>query len=116
MNIKEYTEWVEKLSYYPEVGENLEYPLISLAGEVGEMLNEFKKFLRGDFRYSDRFGEMTAFARNEMIAELGDVYFYLIRVTSELGISPEIVMQMNIDKLAQRHPDKIPEYWKGDPE
>lgn len=112
MDIKEYSEWVEKLAYYPEVGDNLDYPMVALGGEAGELLNELKKVMRGDPTHIDDNGDISDAAHQNMVDELGDVFFYAVRVAAELGVSPEGVMDRNIEKLAIKHPDLIPEYWK----
>jgi NTP pyrophosphatase (non-canonical NTP hydrolase)/predicted Rdx family selenoprotein len=69
-------------------------PLLGLAGEAGELLSEYKKFLRdGDNHelFRDRFAE-----------ELGDVLWYLANLSRKLGFSLQEVADLNIAKNKDR--------------
>ena len=81
---------------YPNIGNNFVYPVLGLAGETGEVAEKVKKILR------DKGGIVSAEDREEIKKELGDVLWYLARVSEEMGLSLEEVAQMNIEKLLSR--------------
>lgn len=69
-------------------------PMLGLAGEVGELVNEFKKLLRdGDshIRFAERMRE-----------ELGDVLWYVATAASRFGLSLEDIAVANIAKTQGR--------------
>ena len=69
-------------------------PLLGLAGEVGELLSEYKKRLRDEHSYGlfqDRIAE-----------ELGDLLWYLSNVATKFGVSLERVAQSNLEKIEAR--------------
>jgi len=73
------------------------YCLLGLVGETGEVAEKFKKLLRGG-------GKMVDLYRDPAIAaELGDVFWYLCRLSSELGFNiSEEVIAANVEKLRSR--------------
>ncbi len=75
----------------------IEYYMISLAGEVGESCNEFKKVLR------DREGILDESTRVKLLFELGDSLWYLSRLVKLLGSDLETVASENLIKLYLRH-------------
>jgi len=69
-------------------------PLLGLASEAGELLAEYKKFLRSDGSYisfQERFAE-----------ELGDLLWYLANTASKLGLDLETIASKNLEKCEQR--------------
>lgn len=68
-----------------------EYNIIALGGEVGELLNYYKKQMagRGDFT-------------KEMRLEVGDILYYLTRVAAYLDYSLNNAAEDNVDKLTRR--------------
>ena len=69
--------------YFPEMPDKGlgNYLALCLAGEVGEVCNDIKKLLRGDFTladFTDRIGP-----------ELADVLIYLVLLAEEFGIDLE---------------------------
>lgn len=77
----------------------LSYCMIALSGEVGELANQYKKELRGDFTDAMK----KADNRMKMIDELGDVLWYVAALADALGVDLETVYKMNKDKLTIRH-------------
>jgi len=77
--------------------DRLNYASIALGGEVGEYLNEYKKWLRT--------GTITPKGERltNMLHELGDILYYLDRVSVELGSNLETVARLNNAKLAARY-------------
>jgi hypothetical protein len=69
-------------------------PLLGLAGETGQLLSEFKKFLRDGPAYlsfEDRVGE-----------ELGDLLWYIADVATDFGLDLDTIAASNLDKTTQR--------------
>ena len=76
--------------------ESILYCTLGLAGEVGEIAEKFKKKLR-------KGGKLTEFINSEDIKkELGDVAWYLARLSAELGIGLDDVLETNKAKLQSR--------------
>lgn len=74
------------------------YCIIGVANEFGEVLGSFKKFIRGDKKWVNRW-ELVKFT---MAKELGDVLWYLTMLIDQLGYSLEDIARMNIEKLELR--------------
>jgi NTP pyrophosphatase (non-canonical NTP hydrolase) len=75
--------------------EALTYVVTGLCGEVGEIANKFKKFLRGDF-------ELTEEVKNDLASELGDVLWYVSEFALQLDYSLQQIADNNIKKLSER--------------
>jgi len=101
MTLDEYSTKVGETAVYNGTPlERLNYASVAMGGEVGEYLNEYKKYLRLN-PYSHQLPDMATCHR--MVLELGDTLWYLTRTANELGSSLEEVARMNIDKLATRY-------------
>lgn len=74
----------------------INYCLVGLAGEVGEALNKWKKYLR-----KDSFGQELE-QKVAISGELGDILWYTMAAAHELGIDLEAVAQNNLSKLEGR--------------
>ena len=70
MTFEEYQKEAQKTALYPEAY-RLVYPALGLAGEAGELANKVKKVLR------DHGGRLSEEAREAILAELGDVRWYV---------------------------------------
>ena len=101
MTFDEYSaEVATTVQYMGTPQERLNYTSIALGGEVGEYLNEYKKYLRGNpNKYETPQGE----ERIHLLLELGDTLWYLARTAHELESSLEHVAQLNVTKLAARY-------------
>jgi NTP pyrophosphatase (non-canonical NTP hydrolase) len=77
MNFKEYQVASRTTASYPNLGKSIEYPLMGLMGEFGEICEKFKKVLR------DSNGVMTTERRDGLVGELGDLMWYLFQIYSE---------------------------------
>ena len=75
------------------------YPVLALAGEAGEVANEWKKVLRGDYGE----GVLPDEVIKKMALELGDVLYYVAAAAHDLGYTLEDVARMNRQKLIERH-------------
>lgn len=90
MNLSDYETWVLRRGG-PAVDLGLDYSMIALCGEVGELANYYKKVMAG---------------RNPPIRELhlevGDILYYLTRVAADLGYSLEEAAADNVEKIEAR--------------
>jgi len=89
-----YKKFTRDTAQYPKEVE-MEYLMIGLANEVGEVLGKFKKHMRGDKMVVEDFN-------NALVAEMGDVMWYYARILDILGVSFYDVMIGNIQKLHSR--------------
>lgn len=102
-------EYVEKQSEFLLKTADLEYALLNLSGEVGELLGLFAKHrLKGrsfdellKLVHSPEF-QSDEELRKKLIGELGDVFFFSILCIIRCGFTPEFIAQQNIDKLTER--------------
>lgn len=69
-----------------------------LAGEAGEVADQLKKYMF----HSEK---PWSFHREKLVSELGDVYFYLLKLQDLTGISTEECIAGNAAKLRSRHPE-----------
>lgn len=96
MNLNEYQDAVKRTAVYPDLNNNLTYPLIGLCGEVGEVAEHIKKSIRDDG------GKVTPVRKEKLLYELSDVLWYLARLSSEIGFSLDEVAAANLYKLQLR--------------
>lgn len=73
----------------------LEYAVMGLVGEAGEVANVVKKIMRGD-------RQLDYTTKRELALELGDVLWYLAAAAKDLGYDLQSVAELNHDKLAER--------------
>jgi NTP pyrophosphatase (non-canonical NTP hydrolase) len=82
-------------------------PLLGLAGEVGTLLSEYKKFLR-DGTAHQRFDEQVA-------EELGDLLWYIANVATKFGLNLDEIAENNLSKThwrwRQKHQDAQPQFF-----
>jgi NTP pyrophosphatase (non-canonical NTP hydrolase) len=69
-------------------------PLLGLASEVGELLNEYKKFCRD--------GEAHVRFRDRLAEELGDLLWYVAETATQFGLDLDEVAEINIAKTRAR--------------
>lgn len=74
----------------------INYTVLGLAGEVGELTNKWKKVFR------DAGGTITPEMRAALLDELGDVLWYAAVLAAELGATFGAVGEHNLAKLADR--------------
>lgn len=102
MTLDQYQKTTQEHAIYPGQGEingmngGLNYCIIALCGEAGEIANRYKKLLRDDH------GQMNNEARQELILEAGDCLWYLARIAKELDCPLSEIARANIDKLRKR--------------
>jgi NTP pyrophosphatase (non-canonical NTP hydrolase) len=100
MNFDEYQKEALKTDQLPygttkdnEIAEKV-VPLLGLAGEAGELLSEYKKFLRD--------GEGHQLFKERIDEELGDLLWYMSNVASKFGLRLEDVARNNLAKIHDR--------------
>ena len=99
-----YQRWTDETAIggYPEAGTGsrmaINYAVIGLNDEAGEVAGKWKKLLRGD--------DVNDEARQARIAalqdEVGDVLWYAARIAEETGTTLDELMQRNRAKLMDR--------------
>lgn len=98
MDFNQYQTRTLETAVYPGAGyggrDAIEYCVLGLAGEAGEVAGKFSKVIRGDKSLQDMMPTLEA--------ELGDVLWYVARLAAELGIPLEVLADRNIAKLVSR--------------
>lgn len=94
MKLNQYQEAARRTAIYPEEA-GLNYTVLGLVGEAGEVAEKLKKRMRDGDDKSGNFEDSLA-------AELGDVLWYLANCASELGINLNDIALQNLTKLESR--------------
>jgi NTP pyrophosphatase (non-canonical NTP hydrolase) len=97
MYLREYQAAALKFDQTPSTdpdGPGILVPLLGLAGESGELLSEYKKYLR------DR--DSHRLFKERIAEELGDLLWYVSNVASKFGLDMEDVAAKNIHKCEAR--------------
>ena len=107
MDFNEYQRLADQTDQQPDSGvsdadsRSMLIPLLGLAGEVGELLGEHKKWLRDGERYH-------LFPKRAK-EELGDLLWYLSNAATKYGLSLDDVARANIEKTHRRwKPTNLP--------
>lgn len=100
LTLDDYQEQTAITALYPGAGKGtvdaIAYSALGLTGEAGEIANKVKKIIR------DEKGVLSEEKRLDILAELGDVCWYLARLCTEMGGKWSDVAQSNLDKLESR--------------
>lgn len=70
--------------------------VLGINGEAGEIAEKLKKIIR------DKDGKVSEADRTELVAEIGDVLWYLAVLAHHLGVSFDTVAKSNLNKLSSR--------------
>jgi NTP pyrophosphatase (non-canonical NTP hydrolase) len=73
-------------------------PLLGMAGEVGSLLAEYKKWLRD--------GPAHVLFPDQVAEELGDILWYLANAATRFDLDLGVVARLNLDKTRDRWPPK----------
>ncbi|MEX2502775.1 MAG: nucleoside triphosphate pyrophosphohydrolase family protein [Trueperaceae bacterium] len=99
MTLSEYHDRARATALYPDEAALL-YPVLKLSGEAGEVAEKLGKAMRDrDWRPGRPLPDQV---RHDLIAELGDVLWYVASVAADLGTDLPTVAERNLDKLAGR--------------
>lgn len=93
VTFESYLEETNKTAIYPKETA-LEYLILKLNGESGELAEALGKHLRGDYGRD----ELT----ERLLSELGDVLWYCFQIAKVLGRSIPEVLLLNIKKIRSR--------------
>jgi NTP pyrophosphatase (non-canonical NTP hydrolase) len=95
MQLNDYLEATHTTAIYPEAGTGsdleLYYLSLGLTSEAGEVAGKVKKLIR-DGTYDP----------GGLAYELGDVFWYLVRLCDAIGYEPQDILTININKLLKR--------------
>lgn len=95
MEINKYQEEAMKNKVYG-YGDRVNYPILGLCGEAGEVANKYKKILR------DGNGVMTDENHKDLVSEAGDCLWYLAALAEDLGVTLQYLAETNLEKIARR--------------
>jgi NTP pyrophosphatase (non-canonical NTP hydrolase) len=96
MTFDDYQKKSRETAIYPDLGKNIVYPTLGLAGEAGEVAEKVKKIIR------DAGGVVSDERKTLLEGELGDVLWYVAQIASELNTSLDTIASKNIEKLFSR--------------
>ncbi len=85
----------DSAKYFPGLTTSIDYMTLAMAGEVGEICNDVKKHLRGDFDLPE--------LRKRMMGELPDVLIYLVMLAHEMGFSLEMAYDIKKEYNDRRY-------------
>lgn len=95
MNFKEYQDAAISTAFYSDEYKVI-YPALGLNGEAGEVAEKVKKALR------DGEGVITPTIKMGILAEVGDVLWYLAALCNDLGVTLDDAAVANVEKLQSR--------------
>jgi NTP pyrophosphatase (non-canonical NTP hydrolase) len=99
MDLDEYQAQALKTEQKPKVQEMAEVvPFLGLAGETGELLNEYKKYVRD--------GSAHVRFRGRLKEELGDVLWYLADAAAKFELRLSEIAAINLTKVRERWGDR----------
>ena len=100
MKLNEYQHLANQTDQQPDAGtletspRSILVPLLGMAGEVGELLGEHKKWLRD--------GDSYRLFPERVKEELGDLLWYLSNVATKHNLTLEEIARFNLDKTGRR--------------
>lgn len=100
VKLNEYQEKAHRTAQYPDLGKNLFYPTMKLAGEAGEFSEKVGKLWRN--RGLSNPSEFTKEDVDSLAKELGDVLWYVAENATILGLDLDQIAEANLAKLADR--------------
>jgi NTP pyrophosphatase (non-canonical NTP hydrolase) len=97
MDIDDYQEIAHTTAVYPEeIGEI--YCALGAAGEAGELANKVKKYFIRDASP----GGLTSEQKKAVVQEVGDVFWYLVELLTNMNVRASEALFLNISVLASR--------------
>src|SRR3989304_2613411 len=94
---QDYQNYTNCTAIYPKENMGgLDYVVLGLTGEAGEIANKVKKIIRDDS------GIITNEKRTQILDELGDVLWYAAQICEVLGGELNEVATVNVNKLLAR--------------
>ena len=86
MNLSEYQAIIEDMPLYDDL-------CYGVATEAGEVIDVIKKGSRPGREVDTSY----------LAEEIGDTVWYLTRLATKYNLSMELILQINVDKLNERH-------------
>lgn len=103
MDLREFQDIAIATDQFPMDDPNTRViPLLGMAGEVGSLLEEYKKWLRD--------GEAHQLAAEHLEDELGDILWYLANTASKFELDLNVIAEKNIKKTRDRWPPAAPSH------
>lgn len=96
LTFKEYQRCSRETAIYPNLGNNYVFPILGLAGELGEIAKKVEKIIR------DNDGIIGEEDKQELIKEMGDVLWYLANLAAELCSGLDDIARLNLQKISSR--------------
>lgn len=93
MDFNEYQELTNTTAIYPK-DKSIEYLTMGLCSEAGEVADKVKKVLRDGGTLEEK--------ADDIMAEAGDVLWYVAQIGVILGFSMQQIAENNIAKLSSR--------------
>ena len=107
MTFKEYQRDSRKTAIYPQEAQVI-YPVLGLAGEVGELLNKLKKVYRDRRATELSIHTIPSTTLTQLEGEIGDILWYLAALCRDLRLDLDKIAESNLAKLLDRmERDKI---------
>lgn len=103
---EDYDDLVRVSKIYPK-NRVIEYPVLGMCGETGEVAEKVKKVIR------DSHNKYDASTKAAILKELGDVLWYLVAAAQDLGYSFDDVIANNMAKVTNRIETKT-QHGEGD--
>lgn len=103
---EDYDDLVRVSKIYPK-NRVIEYPVLGMCGETGEVAEKVKKVIR------DNHNKYDASTKAAILKELGDVLWYLVAAAQDLGYSFDDVIANNMAKVTNRIETKT-QHGEGD--
>lgn len=103
---EDYDDLVRVSKIYPK-NRVIEYPVLGMCGETGEVAEKVKKVIR------DNHNKYDASTKAAILKELGDVLWYLVATAQDLGYSFDDVIANNMAKVTNRIETKT-QHGEGD--
>lgn len=85
---------------YPNVGANIIYPALGMAGEAGEVAEKVKKLWRNNGIMSGK--NLNIEQKSQLVKEMGDVLWYIAALAKEIDVEMSEIARMNVDKVNDR--------------
>lgn len=102
MRLKDYQEQAKKTDQTPSTNDDdlkaIMIPILGLAGEVGSLSTQYKKYLRDGAAYKIFDQKITE--------ELGDILWYVSAIASKQGLCLEEIALKNLNKISDRWHDQ----------
>jgi NTP pyrophosphatase (non-canonical NTP hydrolase) len=98
MDFNVYQSATDNTAIYPQAGTGssaaVNYAILGLVGEAGEIANKWKKYFRDDLPVEELYPLIAS--------EMGDVLWYMARLAIEMGFNFNVVAEENLQKLQFR--------------